>query len=387
MCFACNEDLQEYLSDRNKEHLIISSFIAPSSYKAKIIIDSYYKAISINSKENYLTFDYAITNNDEVFADNVRYEIIVTKNGKTSTLNGTGIFGNTISINIDEFLTIEGTTEMSITITGQTTGAVATTVMTYEVVNLVFESSYDVSKVYDLTSNVIDPLVVNYSIFGTSNIKYIDWYIDGQLFETDLIQGGTAEAIVDNKRISVISLNHGIHNLQYRAYVVVNGENFYTDTIYAEFMVVSDLSDKNPMIAIETVIPKSYGIVEIPKIYNVVQYELSTVNYGVYNPKKLEYIPVEIYLNDELSTIVNAPNGKELIYSFTSSVAGNVNIKFKSGDYEKIVGTEVDSTTMDLQDISSNLILDLNASGRTNQDANKGQWAFGEYTTVFNGFN
>lgn len=174
LCFAHEDDLQEYLNDRSKTYLILSSFIAPSSYKAKVVVDSYYKAVLINSKENYLTFDYEITNNDEIFTDNVRYEIVVTKNGKSSTLNGTGIFGKSIAINIDEFLTNEGSTEMAITITGQITGAVATAIITYEVVNLVFESSYDVSKVYDLTAEIIDPLVVNYSIFGTSNIKYID---------------------------------------------------------------------------------------------------------------------------------------------------------------------------------------------------------------------
>lgn len=387
LCFAHEDDLQEYLNDRSKTYLILSSFIAPSSYKAKVVVDSYYKAVLINSKENYLTFDYEITNNDEIFTDNVRYEIVVTKNGKSSTLNGTGIFGKSIAINIDEFLTTEGSTEMAVTITGQITGAVATAIITYEVVNLVFESSYDVSKVYDLTAEIIDPLVVNYSIFGTSNIKYIDWYIDNQFIETDIIQGGTAEAVVDNKRISVVGLEHGVHNLQFRAYVVVNGENFYTDTLYAEFMVVSDLNDKNSMIAIETTIPKIYGIVKDVKLYNIVQYELTSINYGVYNPKKLEYVPVEIYLNNELSTTVNAPNNKELTYSFTPNISGNINIKFKTGDYEKSLIADVTETTMDIQDITSNLVLDLSASGRTNQDADKDQWTFGDYSTTFTGFN
>jgi hypothetical protein len=168
-------------------------------------------------------------------------------------------------------------------------------------------------------------------------------------------------------------LEHGVHNLQFRAYVVVNGENFYTDTLYAEFMVVSDLNDKNSMIAIETTIPKMYGIVKDVKLYNIVQYELASINYGVYNPKKLEYVPVEIYLNDELSTTVNAPNNKELTYSFTPNISGNINIKFKTGDYEKSLIADVTETTMDIQDITSNLVLDLSASGRTNQDANKDQ--------------
>ena len=385
--FANEEDRDKYLADPTQDGLLIGSTIAPSTHKAKIKVDSYYKAVLINSKENYLTFDYEITNNDEVFVDNIRYEITVTKNGKQSVINGTGIYGKAISINLDEFLTIEGTTEIAIIIIGQTTNVTASAIVTYEVVNLNFTSDYDVSQVYDLTKDIIDPLVINYSIFGSSNTKYIDWYIDGKFLETDIIQGGTAEAITDNKRISVVELSHGVHNIQFRAYVVVNGENFYTDTLYREFIVVSDENNNNPMIAIETTIPKTYGIVDQVKLYDVVQYELYSLNYGVYNPKNLEYIPVEIYLDNTLSTTVNAPNGRELIYSFTASSSGNKSITFKSGDYEKNVQVDISETQMDIQEITNNLTLSLSASGRTNQDANRDEWSYGAYSTTFAGFN
>ena len=387
LCFANDDDRDAYLADKSLSNLVLGSFIAPSSYKAKVNVNTHYHAVLINSKENVLTFDYEITNNDEVFVDNIRYVVTVTKNGKSSTINGTGIYGRPVSINMDEYFTVEGTTEVNILITGQTTNAVATTVITYEVVNLSFTSDYDVSTVYDLNAEIIDPLVVNYSIFGSSNLKYIDWYIDGEYLETDAIPGGTSEAIVDNKSISVIGLSHGVHNVQFRAYVVVNGENFYTDTLYREFIVVSDDKDMTPMIAIETTIPKEYGITNNIKLYDVVQYELYALNYGVYNPRNLEYIPVDIYLNDVLSTTVNAPNRRELVYSFTSNESGDKYIKFKIGDYEKVINADVSETSMNIQDIISNLALSLTASGRTNQDSNRSEWTYGDYTTTFNGFN
>lgn len=387
LCFANIDDKEEYLLDKSKDYLIKSSFVAPSNYKAKVKVDEYYKAVLINSKENVLTFGYEISNNDEVFVDNIRYTVTISKNGKSSSLNGTGIYGKEVSINLDEFFTLEGTTEVNITIIGQNTNATASTLVTYEVVNLSFDSYYDVSKVYDLTQDIVDPVVIDYSIFGSSSLKYIDWYIDGEFFETDTIQGGTAEAVVDNKRISVAGMSHGVHNLQFMAYVVVNGERFYTDTIYEEFMVVADSKDTTPMVAIEMIIPKEYGIVKNPKLYGVIQYELYTINYGVYNPKNLEYVPVNIYLNNTLLSTVNAPNGKELSLSFTSSEAGDKTLRFNIGEYNKDVSADVDSTVMDLQEISSNLILNLSASGRTNQDANRSIWEYGEYSTEFIGFN
>ena len=174
LCFSNDDDKDAYLLDNTKEHLLLGTFVAPSSYKAKVIVDTNYNAVLINSKDNVLTFNYEITNNDEVFVDNIRYTITITKNGKSSVLNGTGIYGKSIEINFDEYLTTEGTTEVNILITGQTTGAIATTVVTYDVINLVFSSDYNVSNVYDLNSDIIDPLVIKYSIFGSSNIKYID---------------------------------------------------------------------------------------------------------------------------------------------------------------------------------------------------------------------
>ena len=143
-------------------------------------------------------------------------------------------------------------------------------------------------------------------------------------------QIGDFSASVIKRYFEVKDFSHGVHNLQYRAYVVVNGENFYTDIIYTEFMVYKDNSDINPMIAINTTIPKEVGIVDSIQLYNVVQYELYSITYGVYNPKHLEYIPIEIYLDDVLATTVNASNNKELTYSFTAATSGNKIIIFKS---------------------------------------------------------
>lgn len=170
LCFAHEDAQLEYLSDRSKEHLILGSFDAPSGYKAKILVDEYYKAVLINSTDNILIFGYEITNNDELFVDNIRYTITIVKNGKSSEINGTGMYGQNISINMDEYVTLAGSTEVTIKIVGQLSKVITTSVVTYEVVNLVFESTHDVSQVYDENNQ----LSVRYSIFGTNNIKYIE---------------------------------------------------------------------------------------------------------------------------------------------------------------------------------------------------------------------
>lgn len=383
LCFAHEDAQLEYLSDRSKEHLILGSFDAPSGYKAKILVDEYYKAVLINSTDNILTFGYEITNNDELFVDNIRYTITIVKNGKSSEINGTGMYGQNISINMDEYVTLAGSTEVTIKIVGQLSKVITTSVVTYEVVNLVFESIHDVSQVYDENNQ----LSVRYSIFGTNNIKYIEWYIDGEYLDTDTIQGGTAKPIDDKKDISVTYMSYGVHNVQFRAYVTINGENFYTDTLYKEFIVNTPSDNKHPLVAIETTIPKSIGIIKNIEIYDVIQYEMYNINYGVYNPRHLEYIPIEIYFDDNLLSIVNAPNNKELLCSIAPSIYGNKKLCFKIGEYVKNIPLHVSQTSMNLQENNNNLLLSLSALGRTNEDLNRNDWSYGNYTTVFSGFN
>jgi uncharacterized protein affecting Mg2+/Co2+ transport len=174
LCFANEDDKNAYLADTSLTNLIMYEMAAPSSYGSKIKVNTHYKAVLINTKDENLSFDYEITYNGEEFIDNIRYTVIINKNGKTFDINGSGIYGQTISINLDEFLTVEGSTEITINIFGNSTGVQATTMVTYEVVNLIFTGDVDISKVYNTSLDNIDPLIVNYSIFGSSNIKYID---------------------------------------------------------------------------------------------------------------------------------------------------------------------------------------------------------------------
>lgn len=393
LCFSNEEDKNAYLEDTSLTDLIMYEMAAPSSYSAKIHVNNHYKAVLINAKDENLVFDYEITYNGEEFIDNIRYEVTINKNGVKSKINGEGIYGKPTSIKLDEFLTKSGSLSISIVIVGKTTEATAAATITYDVVDLIFTEPKDkdgqnankkiISTVYDEEN----PLIVNYSIFSTSNTKYIEWYIDGNHLETDIIQRGIAEPIVDNKRIAVTNMSYGIHNVQFRAYVSMNGENFYTDIFYKEFIVNTKEDNKYPVIAIETVIPKSIGIKNNGEIYNVVQHEMYNINYGVYNPEKLAYIPVEIYFDNKPLKTVNAPNNEELLCSIIPNNYGNKILCFKINDYIKNITLHVSPTSMDLQENTNNLLLSLSASGRTNEDENRDKWIFGDYITTFEGFN
>ena len=68
--------------------------------------------------------------------------------------------------------------------------------------------------------------------------KKVEWYIDGELLDFVKEEDEVVDTEVSRtKYIPLSNLQQGKHSLQLRAYSVVNGENFYTNTLYRDFMV------------------------------------------------------------------------------------------------------------------------------------------------------
>jgi uncharacterized protein affecting Mg2+/Co2+ transport len=183
LCFANEDDKAAYLADTSLTNLIMYEMEAPSSYGAKIHVNNHYKAVLINTKDENLVFNYEVTYNGEEFIDNIRYEIIINKNGVESKINGEGIYGKPTSIKLDEFLTKRGSLSISIIIVGKTTGATASSTITYEVIDLTFieptdENGQNVNKVistiYDLSEKFGSRILsMSCNIQGSNPIKYI----------------------------------------------------------------------------------------------------------------------------------------------------------------------------------------------------------------------
>lgn len=383
LCFAHEDAKNEYLLDPTKTDLILGELEAPSSYRAEILLTTpYYNAILLGTSGNKLEFGFDIKNDiGQSHVDNINYSVVFTRNANKYTVNGSCAYGKTVSLDIDEYLSQEGTVSITITISGQSVDATISTMVTYDVINLKLENNYDVSNYYKDS----DALTITYNLFGSSNIKYMDWYIDGEFFETDTLTGGTVEALTITKYFTLSNYLPGLHNIQFRAFVIINGEKFYTNTFYREFVIIGDITNVNIMF--ETEIPTKIGIVSEPKLYNIRQYEPCTFNFGVYNVYNLESVPVEIYVDDILLQTVNASNNTELSYTFTPTTEGVKTIKLVSGQYYRTLDVEVSKTSMNISELKDNLMLNLSAMGRSNSDANKDSWVYNDYSTKFEGFN
>lgn len=389
LVFADEETRNIYLQDPTQTNLILGTFDAPFNYNAEITLHSKaYNAVFLNSTGNYIEFDFDIKNKQGASTgENVNITYTFIRNATRQTFTEIRKFGDSVRLNIDKYLG-EGTNTITIGVTGQTSLAATTVAITYQVVNLTLEDSMDISKVYDLRkeNQILEvPFVV--SGYGT---KIVEWYIDGELLPFVKAEDEVVDVITERtKYITLSNLQQGSHSLQMRAYSLVNGEKFYTDVLYRNFLVYTGISS-NVIMGIATTIPRVYGILgteDNVAIYDMVQYIPYILRFATYSPTNAASTEVSIYLDTEFKGSVNSVNGVENKFIITPKTSGNKNLSISAESTVKELAVVVKKTDMSIDEIDSGLILDFNTEGKTNNSEYKDVWSYGEYIGTFSGFN
>lgn len=389
LIFADKMDLEEYLEDPTKVELVKGTFDAPFNYTAEInLTSSTYNAVFLGSTGNYINFTFDVKNKQgSSTGENVTVTYTFIRNAVKKTYTETYKFGEAVNFNIDKYLE-EGTNTIIVGITGQTTLAATTVAITYQVVDLSIQDEYDTSTVYDLSvgSKVLE---VPYSVSGYGT-KIVEWYIDGELLTFSKVE----DEIVDTsatrtKYISLSNLSQGTHSYQVRAYTTINGEKFYTDTLYREFAVYTGI-DNNIIISIATTIPYKYGILSSEdevSIYDMVQYIPYNLRFSTYSPINASNTEVEILLDDISQGTINTKNGIENIFTLISKTSGNKVVTLNTQGVSRTIPINVAPTTMNLQEITSNLVLNFTALGKNNNSEDRDTWVGNGYTATLTGFN
>jgi hypothetical protein len=120
-------------------------------------------------------------------------------------------------------------------------------------------------------------------------------------------------------------------------------------------------------VTIEHTLPKENNDLGFPTL-NITQYEEYVIHYAVHNHKHLSSIPLNIYYDDKLISTVNAENNTINPYTFRPKDSGKHYIKFEIDNYTKIIKLNVQETNIDIQDTTTNLLLDLSALNRNYKD-------------------
>ncbi len=384
--FADLETRDEYLEDTTKIDLILGTFDAPFNYSAKIILETpIYNTIALGTTGNYLDFSFAIENKSgQPTGESVVCTYTFRKGSIKQVVTEQYAAGRNIHLNIDKYLS-EGTNNITIAIQGNTTLAATTVSVVFQVVNLNLNTEMDISTPYDLRSGS-GTMTIPFTVSGYGT-KIVEWYIDGQKLDFVKDEDEVVDVEVSRtKYITLSNLSQGTHNLQLRAYTTVDGELFYSDTLYREFIIYTGISEEI-ITAVSTDIPSEYGIIETRKLYGLTQYIPYNLIFATFTPGNSTISEVEIRLGDITLGSLLSENNKVNEFSIIAPNVGNNTISIISGNTVSSIPVEVLPTTMKISEITNNLQLDFRAIGKNNNSNDKDSWTYGDYSATFSGFN
>ena len=388
LAFADEEERDKYIADPTQTDLVLGTFDAPFNYTAEINLASKtYNAVFIGSSGHYIDFTFDVKNKQGASTgESVIVKYTFMRGSNKREVSEIKPFGSAVHFNIDKYLA-EGTNTIIVSVTGQNTLAATSVAITYEVVNLQLNDMLDISKVYDLTSGTAQ-LEVPYSISGYGT-KIVEWYIDGEMLdyvraEDEIVESNTTRT----KHITLSNLSQGVHSLQFRAYTTVNGELFYTSTLYRDIIVYTGVKS-DMIIAIATSIPSEYGVIGSDgkvALYDMAQYVPYTLRFATYSPSNTSNVEVKVKVDNSVKATLNSNNGIENSVVIVPTTSGTKNVDITAGNTKYEIEAEVAPTTMNIQEITNGLVMDFVASEKTNNSSDRDVWEYGDYKGALSGF-
>ena len=387
LVFSDTENRDLYLNDTSRVDLVLGAFDAPFNYTAEININTpSYTAVEYGRKGNYIEYTFDIKNKSGASTgEGVNVTYTFNRNGTQRIVKETRRFGENARLNIDDYL-LTGTNVITISIAGQNSLAATSVAVTYQVVNLSLTDDMDITKVYDITQGDIT-IAIPYTLSGQGT-KMVEFYVDGEPITSNISEDETTDSTVSKiKYITLSNLTVGIHSIQLRAYTVVGGEKFYTDTLYRE-IIVNDEDSSDIVIAVKAVIPKQQGIMPADNftLYGVEQFLPYNLKFAT---SKSDEVAVKFGESESELTLlstIETVQGELADYTIIPSVFGENLIVLATADIRRIINVVISETTLNIKDITEALEFSFNANGRSNASTDKDVWNGNGYSAIFEGF-
>ena len=261
-----------------------------------------------------------------------------------------------------------------------------------EVTNVKFtvtggESSINRSLIYNITSVEASISDVNFDSFavytGNINFQYkcigrdlqkkVYFEIDGDI--CDEIDIGTSHNSILSHTIKMVgNYSYGVHDLR----VYFETSDGAVSNILKYAILYNDGTSTQPMVGVVCNRDKiTYG-------------DVLSVNYTVYTPgqETTDELNIRVYDVDgkiyDNTARVDVPNNTSYTWDITSyPISGVAYIEFTSGSTCKVITVDIEEmkTKYNLHPVTTSLVYDYSANGRSNSDIGKELYEY-EYTTV-----
>lgn len=386
---------------------IIGRFDAPFNYKMNITLinpENGYKSTLLGSTGNVIKFRAeTLDNNNTPQGESVTVTYkIKTEGGVENTFTAIydgNIASQGIEYNLDGKLG-SGVNTVTITVVGMNTGISAMRRITYRLVDMYFKDKFDMTKRYQFTPEGTMAMTVGYDLKGVGETKLL-WYFDGNHYTTDKLANLNPN-LSNNSRSFYFTehanswLTPGIHNIQMcmACKDTDSGEEFYTPIYYREFIVEKTPTVLNtPYIVTKLSFDYSKGFLangDKPTIYDAKQFENVEIEYAAYYNGKstckvssfikyngddlIEYTTEDLPLVEE-----DFSNERKQSFSLTEEGAAEIILRsFYDNDsyFETVISLTINASDMDIKKVEDNIVLYLNAFGRSNNASGKDVWEY-----------
>ena len=370
-----------YLTDRQTNAAyLLGSFDAPANYEASIVLTSQSNNVILKGDTgNYINFTFDIVNKSGASTgESVVVQYNINNGGNIKKVTQVYNAGDNVSFLIDEYLST-GVNNVTVVLTGRNTLASVMVGVTFTVIDLTLTSDFEFTKPVT-TGNYLS---VPYHLEG-SGVKYLQWYIDGVAEET--VEDVSDLKVDRTKNISTTGLATGKHNVQVRAYVTIGGVNFYSKTLYFDFVVCPADETWNAagnqltyvLLGLVLASPATSGISISAKQYDVITYKL-----GMYDWRARNLNAVVSDNGTEVQTIV-LEDDEIVSKEYIPLTSGSHTITFSAGGNTATIGITAAAQSLGISEETEDVLLKLSAKGRNNNESTPNAWTYGAIATTFN---
>jgi hypothetical protein len=388
-------------------------FDAPFNYKMNITLlnpESGYKSTLAGSTGNVIKFKAeTLDSNNTPQGESMTITFKVkTEGGVESTYTAIydgNIASQGIEYNLDGKLGT-GINTITITAVGMNTGISAMRRITYRSIDMYFTDKFNISTPYQFTNEGTLAINVGYDLKGVGKTTII-WCFDGNHYETDELANLNPN-LSNKSRVFYFTetpntwLKPGVHNIQMSMVCKDNdsGEEFQTPIYYREFIVETTPTRlSTPYLVRKTSFDSAKGFLEYgetPTIYNAKQFENVEIEYAAYyNGKGTCNVTTYIKYNGDDMMEVASENLPIVSAGFSDVQKRLINL-VKDGSaevilrsyyketecFETTIQLEIAPSDMKINTVIEDVVLDLNAFGRSNNASGKDKWEY-NYIDVY----
>lgn len=193
-------------------------------------------------------------------------------------------------------------------------------------------------------------------------------------FILDGVQLGTVVTSLVNRQLSytIPTQVHGVHTLQVYATAIVNGVTLTSNILNYEIMW-TEVGNNNILIA------SNFNQSIVPQFGTV------AIEYIIYNPQSINS-DISLYINNVLISSQTV-NRQLQTWSYRVTTPDPITFRIDTDNSTKEFVVSVSGSIIDAEAETANLQLFLSSANRSNNEATKDEWIFGDIEAAFTDFN